>query len=1026
MAIAGTSAFGQEKSPAANEEPAKGVPGDGSTVAVRQTPLPIEEAMRQFEIAPGLAIELVASEPEVIDPVSAAFDHRGRLWVVEMRDYPTGPLEGEGFGGRIKLLTDADADGRFESSKVFADKLVFPTGVQPYRDGVIATLAGEVVYLADTDGDGVCDLREVWFTGFSQDNEQLRANHPTWTMENEIHVASGLRGGEVRSNDPRWAAGDKPLSLATRDFRFSPLGGSWRAVAGNSQFGFYQDELGRSHVCSNRNPSTLLLAEASQVEANPLLPLTQWKVDVMPAAEQSQVFPLVSAWTTSNLHAGQFTAACGTYRYQSDLLADVIGDSYFACEPTGSLVQRYRPTGGGVVPTATRDREGAEFLASRDPWFRPVDLFDGPDGAMYVVDMHRAVIEHPAWMPKELQQRGDLRWGNTAGRIYRIVAGNVASKGKQPAIDLEMAAAVELVDALGHPNRWRRETAARRIVEEVKFGQRIDIDAVAPLLRDSIVSEATAKSDGTSGRGATRALWLLHTLGRLTINELAAATRHSDAAVRLQAVRLLAMRPGEPVANRPGEPVASRPGEPVVDRPGEPDEEMQTLLAIQAEDSSPIVRYQFLLEWAMRGSDSIRAMIAASARPREGDAASDRLWIGNALSLVSEPIGASLLRDALADPSGLEGSAVTTWGPLAKRLGWAGSAETLAALMGTKGATADGLFAEFASGLAVRGTGWATLSEKLDPAAKVELGARLSADRQRVLDESLPMEQRLVAFRRVSLDRGDATRELCLQILKGRGDELFVESLQTVRHFPVEKLPELLVSRVTQLPPRATTAVVAAMIGNASWTPSLLDAIEAGNVPWGLIDPTSMGRLQRHSDAAIAQRVKTMLAGRTTVDRQELVRTYTEGLAQNANPLAGKAVFVKQCAGCHRIDGQGVVVGPDISDMRTQTPEQILLSILDPNAAIDANFYRYAVLTADGQLIEGLLEESNQQSVTLRLQDGVRKTFPRDEIEQLRATGVSMMPEGFENQIAPEAMRDLVAYLKRWRLLSGEIPLGQK
>jgi putative heme-binding domain-containing protein len=621
---------------------------------------------------------------------------------------------------------------------------------------------------------------------------------------------------------------------------------------------------------------------------------------------------------------------------------------------------------------------------------------------MYVVDMHRAVIEHPAWMPKELQQRGDLRWGNTAGRIYRIVAENVASKGKRPAIDFEMAPAVELVDALGHPNRWRRETAARRIVEEVKFGKRIDIDAVAPLLRDSIASGAETKGDGISGRGATRALWLLNTLGRLTMNELASATRHPDAAVRLQAVRLLAMRPGEP------------------------DEEIQKLLGIQAEDSNPLVRYQFLLEWAMRGSDSIRAKIAASARPREGDAASDRVWIGNALSLVSEPIGASLLRDALADPAAPEGSAVTTWGPLAKRLGWAGSAETLAALMGTKGATADGLFGEFASGLAVRGTAWATLSEKLDPAAKVELGARLNADRQRVLDESLPMEQRLVAFRRVSLDRGDATRELCLQILKGRGDELFVESLQTVRHFPVDKLPELLVSRVTQLPPRATTAVVAAMIGNASWTPNLLDAIEAGNVPWGLIDPTSMGRLQRHSDAAIAQRVKTMLAGRTTVDRQELVRKYTEGLAQNANPFAGKAVFVKQCAGCHRIDGQGVVVGPDISDMRTQTPEQILLSILDPNAAIDANFYRYAVLTADGQLIEGLLEESNQQSVTLRLQDGVRKTLPRDEIEQFRATGVSMMPEGFENQISPEAMRDLVAYLKRWRLLSGEIPLGQK
>jgi glucose/arabinose dehydrogenase len=164
-----------------------------------------------------------------------------------------------------------------------------------------------------------------------------------------------------------------------------------------------------------------LLAEADQAEANPLLPLAQWRVDVMPAADQSEVFPLVAAWTTSNLHAGQFTAACGVYRYQSDRLAPWLRDDFFACEPTGSLVQRYRLAADGIVPIAERGRAGMEFLASRDPWFRPVDLLDGPDGSMYVIDMHRAVIEHPAWMPKELQERGDMRWGDAAGRIYRIV-----------------------------------------------------------------------------------------------------------------------------------------------------------------------------------------------------------------------------------------------------------------------------------------------------------------------------------------------------------------------------------------------------------------------------------------------------------------------------------------------------------------------------------------------------------------------------------------------------------------------------
>jgi putative heme-binding domain-containing protein len=191
-----------------------------------------------------------------------------------------------------------------------------------------------------------------------------------------------------------------------------------------------------------------------------------------------------------------------------------------------------------------------------------------------------------------------------------------------------------------------------------------------------------------------------------------------------------------------------------------------------------------------------------------------------------------------------------------------------------------------------------------------------------------------------------------------------------------------------------------------------------------LIDPASLRRLERHPDRAVADRVKMLLAGRTTEDRGELLRRYGMALSGAADPHTGRELFVRHCAACHRIDGQGVAVGPDISDLRTQTPEQLLVAILDPNAAIDANYYRYLVLTEDGQVIEGLLEDSNQQSVTLRLQEGVQRTIPRSQVEQLRATGVSMMPEGFEQQLSPEAMRDLIAYLKRWRLLSNEIPLS--
>ena len=333
---------------------------------LREEPLTPAEAVEAFELSPGLTIELVACEPQVVDPVAIRFDARGRIWVVEMGDYPTPPPASAGepgtHRGRIKILSDRDGDGFFEQAEVFADNLLFPTGLQLFDNGAIVTLADKIVFMETThDREGGLNgvvQQTSWFTGFADGNEQLRANHPTLTIENRVHVATGLRGGNVQSVDPRWQATAQPISLSQRDFEFDPRGGNWQPAAGNSQFGFHQDAAARRYVCSNRNPCELLMADASQVQANPLLPIAQWRVSVMPAAEQSRVFPLVDAWTTSNLHAGQFTAACGVYRYESDLLEAELGGSFFACEPTGSLVQRYRTVESGLVPVAQRGEAG--------------------------------------------------------------------------------------------------------------------------------------------------------------------------------------------------------------------------------------------------------------------------------------------------------------------------------------------------------------------------------------------------------------------------------------------------------------------------------------------------------------------------------------------------------------------------------------------------------------------------------------------------------------------------------------------
>lgn len=993
---------------------------------LRREPLPPNQAVATINVLPGLKVELAAAEPQVVDPVSATFDHLGGLWVVEMRDYPTGPPAGQKPSGVIKRLTDKDGDGYFESVAVFADELVFPTGLLPFRDGVVATLAGQVTYLADTNGDGRCDHREVWFTGFSEDNEQLRANHPAWTLENEVHVASGLRGGEVRSASPLWPQLPQPLSLSTRDFRFSPLGGNYRSVAGNSQFGFYQDDFGRSFVCSNRNPSQILLGEAEQVAANPLLPLALWRVDVMPSAESSQVFPLVQAWTTSNLHAGQFTAACGTYRYQSNLLAAWLRDDFFACEPTGSLVQRYRMTLDGIVPATERGRPNVEFLASTDPWFRPVDLLDGPDGAMYVVDMHRAVIEHPAWMPKELQNREDQRWGDSAGRIFRIVPAapeptspeptNLGPTGKTR-FDFANTQPIQWIDALSNDNRWARITASRKLVEtlaplaqSVVDGQRAneDFDQIIVALENVVTNSPT--DSASANRGMIRALWLLQSIGQVNEKHLKAAVAHPEPMVRLQAVRLIAR-------NRPAWRKATSP------LWTSSAQWLETL----ASDSSPIVRYQWLMEIGSSADTDLVPATIVAATASDADSPTDRLWIGRAVSLVPEPIAPAVVRGLMMTPPTGKALANETLLPLVRRLGWTGDADTLAVLMLDQPAPIDSaLFNEFAAGLATRGTPWSSLTTKLPAEVVDRLNQRLAKDREIVADASQPLATRVASLRRVGLDRSPATLALCQSIVDTDGGELYVEAVALLRHFDADDTASRLVARVIELPPKAATATVAALVANGKWTAALVDALQSQSIPWGLIDPTSLGRLERHSDKSIADRIRVMRAESRGEGKQALIARYTQSLTDPGNVAAGKAHFVRHCAACHKIDNQGVAVGPDISDMRTQTPEQILLSILDPSAAIDANYYRYAVLTTDGQLIEGLLEDSNQTSVTLKLQEGMRRTIPREEVEQLRATGVSMMPEGFENQLDPTAMRDLVAYVKRWRLLDNEIPLGSR
>ncbi|MEZ6045126.1 MAG: hypothetical protein R3C11_06005 [Planctomycetaceae bacterium] len=475
-------------------------PGD-KTGPLVNSPLSPEESLQHLRLHPDLKLEIAAAEPDVIDPVAVRFDELGQMWVVEMIDYPLGPKSAdEKPKSRIRLLKDEDQNGRYEASTIFADELLFVTGILPWKEGVIATLSGEVAYFKDTNQDGKADVKETWFTGFAEQNTQLRANHPQFGLDNKVYISNGLRGGEVQNVNPAWTAQAKsvPLSLRGKDFRFDPLTGAYEAVAGNGQFGLTIDSNGSRYICSNRNPCMQVLLEDHYLQRNPQLIVPSTVNDVSPAGADSRVYAITRAWTTSNLHAGQFTAACGVHRYEGSLLPEEFQGNSFTCEPTGNLVHRDVFTPAGASFTSHYGREQVEFLASEDEWFRPVNVQTGPDGALYICDMYRAVIEHPEWVPDELKNRPDERYGDDKGRLYRVVPKGQQNSGLSLTIDRDDSQS--LLQALVSPNSWHRTTAARIIYEE-------QLTSLVPELKNLLSS-----SENTVG-----IVQVLHTLAGLKV-----------------------------------------------------------------------------------------------------------------------------------------------------------------------------------------------------------------------------------------------------------------------------------------------------------------------------------------------------------------------------------------------------------------------------------------------------------------------------------------------------------------------------
>ena len=376
-------------------------------------PLSPGESQACFEVVPGHVVELVAAEPLVFDPVAICWASDGRLFVAEMSDYPNG----DG-GGRIVTLTDTDGDGTIDTRTIFAAGLPFPNGLMAWNGGLLVTAAPDIVHLADRDGDGAAETREVILTGFNAGNQQLRVNGLCSGPDGWVYAANGRSGGSITS--PK-RPGAPAVSIDRHDLRFRPDTGEVEAVAGFSQFGLAFDAQGNRFSNWNTAPIRHVVFPLDVANRHPLAgPPSDMEVLEDPV-QQNRLFPISGTPTTFNREpTDAFNASCGLSIDSGALLAP--GGCAYVCEPLLNIVHRRELVPRGVSFEARRPagEEACEFLASRDPWFRPVFTATGPDGALWICDFYRRWVEHPDFVKAEL--RGGVEWdeGKDRGRIWRV------------------------------------------------------------------------------------------------------------------------------------------------------------------------------------------------------------------------------------------------------------------------------------------------------------------------------------------------------------------------------------------------------------------------------------------------------------------------------------------------------------------------------------------------------------------------------------------------------------------------------
>jgi putative membrane-bound dehydrogenase-like protein len=943
-----------------------------------------EASLQCLQTHDDLRVELVVAEPLVVDPVAIDFGPDGRLWVAEMNDYGHDVYETFSPTGRVRWLRDTDGDGTFDQAETFVEGLRFPTDVKVQPDGVLICDAPDILFAVDMDGDGKADSVQKLYTGFEVRNAQARVNSLRLGLDNWLHGSGGLFGGNITNERT-----NEQIDLSSRDFRFQPTTGVIEPVTGRTQQGRCRNDWGDWFGCTN---STLLLHYAvddAYHHRNPLSAPPSTTIAVATGPDASKLIPPGELVTFELSGApGAPTSACGLDIYRDRLLGDEYYGNAFTCEPVHQLVHRLVLDPSGVTFNGRRaDNElDREFLASTDRWFRPVQVRTGPDGAIWVVDMYRYVIEHPRWIPQAALAELDVYAGQGRGRIYRIVP-REASRPIRPWPRLDQMSDEELVGQLDQPNGTVRDMAQQLIVSRQ--------EATTPLLQQMV---RTAKLP----QGQLHALCTLDGLSVLTAEDVLYALKSDHPEVVRHAVRL---------------------AEQFLDN-------SDVLTAIQQLASNPNPRVSRQVAYSLgecKNADAAETLAALAV-----SAGNDKYLRAAVLSSLNKSNVAAVLDAYVAAAGGKRSNVVSELVSLAVRLGDAQGVEAaIRVVVANAISSRADQFIELASLLDAVDARSDLPFGQLETGLLRELQHRHEEAHRTLADDKQGEGVRLAALRLLGRRLGAVTQKLLTidddareRTLQQISELISAKQSIAIQHAAVAALArtteavaaDLLLARWDGVGPSTREQILDVLLSRDDWTRQLVAQVQAEKLPTSTFNASRRQQLVTHRDATIRDSAAKLFDTATLSNRVAVIDSYRPALAGTADAERGRELFRKACSSCHRLEDHGHTVGPDLMALTNRDPEWLLTTILDPNREVDARYMAWTAIDNDGIVRTGLLTEETSAAIRLREANDKEHVILRSDLDELRNSNRSIMPEGLERDLSPRDVADVLAYVSRFDL----------